>query len=148
MYGFGDDRNPGNDTVNVMEEILVEFITDVVCVMGFTSVRVSDNTCCSARPQVAHLKKHDYRSKTYVGLCQDQQMQRNLPGWKNCCSCRRTLNVQEPSLKNQTWVKQKHTDNGLLLSIIVTIYTTHAAICNFTMPRIFQQLKTDENKDG
>lgn len=30
MYGFGDDRNPGNDTVNVMEEILVEFITDVV----------------------------------------------------------------------------------------------------------------------
>lgn len=32
MYGFGDDRNPGNDTVSVMEEILVEFITDVVCI--------------------------------------------------------------------------------------------------------------------
>jgi transcription initiation factor TFIID subunit 13 len=30
MYGFGDDRNPANDTVNVMEEILIEFITDVV----------------------------------------------------------------------------------------------------------------------
>lgn len=30
MYGFGDDRNPANDTVNVMEEILVEFIADVV----------------------------------------------------------------------------------------------------------------------
>lgn len=30
MYGFGDDRNPATDTVNVMEEILVEFITDVV----------------------------------------------------------------------------------------------------------------------
>jgi transcription initiation factor TFIID subunit 13 len=30
MYGFGDDRNPASDTVNVMEEILVEFITDVV----------------------------------------------------------------------------------------------------------------------
>ncbi|KAH7889667.1 transcription initiation factor IID, 18kD subunit-domain-containing protein [Phlebopus sp. FC_14] len=29
MYGFGDDRNPANDTVSVMEEILVEFITDV-----------------------------------------------------------------------------------------------------------------------
>ncbi|KAL0581711.1 hypothetical protein V5O48_000293 [Marasmius crinis-equi] len=29
MYGFGDDRNPANDTVNVMEEILVEYITDV-----------------------------------------------------------------------------------------------------------------------
>jgi len=30
MFGFGDDRNPSNDTVNVMEEILVEYIADVV----------------------------------------------------------------------------------------------------------------------
>jgi len=30
MYGFGDDRNPASDTVNVMEEILIEYITDVV----------------------------------------------------------------------------------------------------------------------
>jgi phosphoribosylcarboxyaminoimidazole (NCAIR) mutase len=30
MYGFGDDRNPANDTVNVMEEILIEYIMDVV----------------------------------------------------------------------------------------------------------------------
>lgn len=30
MYGFGDDRNPSNDTVSVMEEILIEYITDVV----------------------------------------------------------------------------------------------------------------------
>ncbi|CCM02374.1 uncharacterized protein FIBRA_04469 [Fibroporia radiculosa] len=29
MYGFGDDRNPAHDTVNVMEEILVEYIVDV-----------------------------------------------------------------------------------------------------------------------
>ncbi|KAI0721004.1 transcription initiation factor IID 18 kDa subunit [Cerioporus squamosus] len=29
MYGFGDDRNPANDTVNVMEEILIEYIVDV-----------------------------------------------------------------------------------------------------------------------
>jgi len=30
MYGFGDDRNPVNDTVEVMEEILLEFISDLV----------------------------------------------------------------------------------------------------------------------
>jgi transcription initiation factor TFIID subunit 13 len=30
MYGFGDDRNPSNDTVAVMEEILIEYIADVV----------------------------------------------------------------------------------------------------------------------
>lgn len=34
MYGFGDDRNPGSDTVNVMEEMLIEFIVDVVCVLA------------------------------------------------------------------------------------------------------------------
>jgi transcription initiation factor TFIID subunit 13 len=33
MFGFGDDRNPSNDTVNVMEEILVEYIADVVDVI-------------------------------------------------------------------------------------------------------------------
>ena len=31
MYGFGDDRNPASDTVSVMEEILIEYIIDVVC---------------------------------------------------------------------------------------------------------------------
>ena len=30
MYAFGDDRNPANDTVSVLEEILVEYICDVV----------------------------------------------------------------------------------------------------------------------
>ena len=30
MYGFGDDRNPSLDSVNVLEEILVEYIVDVV----------------------------------------------------------------------------------------------------------------------
>lgn len=36
MYGFGDDRNPASDSVNVMEEILIEYIVDVVS--GFSSV--------------------------------------------------------------------------------------------------------------
>jgi len=29
MYGFGDDPNPSPDSVNVMEEILLEYITDL-----------------------------------------------------------------------------------------------------------------------
>lgn len=37
MYGFGDDRNPANDTVNVMEEILLEYITDVVRILNLLS---------------------------------------------------------------------------------------------------------------
>jgi hypothetical protein len=38
MFGFGDDRNPSNDTVNVMEEILVEYIADVVSVFSASVV--------------------------------------------------------------------------------------------------------------
>ncbi|TFK42556.1 transcription initiation factor IID, 18kD subunit-domain-containing protein [Crucibulum laeve] len=37
MYGFGDDRNPANDTVGVMEEILIEYITDVCQAAGAPS---------------------------------------------------------------------------------------------------------------
>ncbi|CAK5277682.1 unnamed protein product [Mycena citricolor] len=40
MYGFGDDRNPANDTVNVMEEILLEYITDVCQTAGSQAKRV------------------------------------------------------------------------------------------------------------
>ncbi|KAJ7285804.1 transcription initiation factor IID, 18kD subunit-domain-containing protein [Mycena rebaudengoi] len=39
MYGFGDDRNPATDTVNVMEEILIEYITDVCQTAGASSKR-------------------------------------------------------------------------------------------------------------
>lgn len=31
MYGFGDDKQVANDSVAVMEEILIEYIVDVVC---------------------------------------------------------------------------------------------------------------------
>ncbi|KAJ7235478.1 transcription initiation factor IID, 18kD subunit-domain-containing protein [Mycena haematopus] len=40
MYGFGDDRNPATDTVNVMEEILIEYITDVCQTAGAQTKRV------------------------------------------------------------------------------------------------------------
>ncbi len=30
MYGFGDDKQVSNDTVNVMEEILIEYLVNVV----------------------------------------------------------------------------------------------------------------------
>lgn len=30
MYGFGDDKQVANDSVAVMEEILTEYIVDVV----------------------------------------------------------------------------------------------------------------------
>lgn len=43
MFSFGDDRNPANDTVNVMEEILVEYIADVVSTIMLTYVSHSQH---------------------------------------------------------------------------------------------------------
>ena len=45
MYGFGDDRNPANDSVNVMEEILIEYIVDVVSILSpFSHYTKSDQS--------------------------------------------------------------------------------------------------------
>ncbi|KAG6832132.1 hypothetical protein H0H87_002444 [Tephrocybe sp. NHM501043] len=59
MYGFGDDRNPANDTVNVMEEILVEYITDVCTSAGSSSrkTRLSIDDLRKALSRPADAKK-------------------------------------------------------------------------------------------
>ena len=39
MYGFGDDQNPYAETVELLEDLVLEFITDIVstytCMPGF-----------------------------------------------------------------------------------------------------------------
>ncbi|KAK2466893.1 hypothetical protein APHAL10511_001151 [Amanita phalloides] len=59
MYGFGDDRNPANDTVNVMEEILIEYITDVCMTAGASSrkARLSIEDLRKALSRPADAKK-------------------------------------------------------------------------------------------
>ncbi|KAG5342771.1 Transcription initiation factor TFIID subunit 13 [Termitomyces sp. T112] len=59
MYGFGDDRNPANDTVNVMEEILVEYIMDVCASAGNSSrkTRLSIDDLRRALSRPADAKK-------------------------------------------------------------------------------------------
>lgn len=31
MYGFGDDQNPYTESVDLLEDLVIEFITDMVC---------------------------------------------------------------------------------------------------------------------
>ncbi|KAJ8489694.1 hypothetical protein ONZ51_g2759 [Trametes cubensis] len=59
MYGFGDDRNPANDTVNVMEEILIEYIVDVcqVASAGGKKSRLSIEDLRRALSRPADAKK-------------------------------------------------------------------------------------------
>jgi len=32
MFGFGDDQNPYTESVDVLEDLVIEFITETVCV--------------------------------------------------------------------------------------------------------------------
>lgn len=32
MYGFGDDENPYTESVDVLEDLVIDFITDMVCI--------------------------------------------------------------------------------------------------------------------
>lgn len=42
MYGFGDDENPYTESVDILEDLVIDFITDMVCiylyVLSFYSV--------------------------------------------------------------------------------------------------------------
>jgi hypothetical protein len=40
MYAFGDHNNPAPDTVAVMEEILMDYMIDVVSSLGHTTVLI------------------------------------------------------------------------------------------------------------
>ena len=101
MYGFGDDRNPANDTVGVMEEILIEYITDVVCFFFFPVKFVFQSSQQnSANLPLVLRESHVYRSTIFVAFYRDQQMQRNLQEWKSSFSCKKILNAHEPNLKS------------------------------------------------
>lgn len=92
MYGFGDDRNPANYTVNVMEEILVEFITDVVRhpVLARFFFQVDLLSYISVNRLVLLHVKAVFRLRTCVVRYHDQPMPKNSPGWKNYSSCKKT----------------------------------------------------------
>lgn len=81
MYGFGDDRNPANDTINVMEKILVEYIADVVCITGVCFHR-SLLTLILFNISVRLLRnqdvKTDFRLRTCEKLFLVLQMQKKL----------------------------------------------------------------------
>ena len=31
MYGFGDDRNPYTESVDILEDLIIEYLTEMVC---------------------------------------------------------------------------------------------------------------------
>lgn len=117
MYGFGDDRNPANDTVNVMEEILVEYIADVVSasplillfpnlVQHFNVSALYHSLHISVKAPLLPRARHDYPSKTSGEHCPDPPMRRSWLEWRNCCSCRRISSVRGLSSTIQISISQ------------------------------------------
>lgn len=107
MYGFGDDRNPANDTINVMEEILVEYIADVVRITGVCFHR-SLLTLILFNISVRLLRdqavKTDFRLRTCEKLFLVLRMQKSLLVWKNSYSLKKILSGQGSSSKQtQKW---------------------------------------------
>lgn len=41
MYGFGDDQNPYTESVDLLEDLVIEFITEIVsCSLDFLNLSV------------------------------------------------------------------------------------------------------------
>jgi hypothetical protein len=99
MYGFGDDRNPANDAVNVMEEILIEYITDVVRFERLSMYLYMNLMNVSARRLRLLLERQDWLSKTCEKPFRALRMLRSWREWKSCSLCRRISNEPVPSSK-------------------------------------------------
>ena len=101
MYGFGDDRTPASDTVDVMEEILIEYIIDIVSYI--VNLRLQAGLYC--RGSVTQLldlaKSPGYLSKICAGHFHDQQMRKNLREWKNSSSCKKISRGPVRSLRSR-----------------------------------------------
>lgn len=110
MYGFGDDRNPSSDTVNVMEEILIEYIIDVVCgLLCHVGIKLTENySFFSASRLEGQTRNLDYLLMISVEFFHGQQMPRSWPEWRNCCSCKKTSSVLAQNLMSRKFTIQEN----------------------------------------
>lgn len=87
MYGFGDE-NPAADTVSVMEELLIEHITDIVSSLPLQSRLRTLLT--QFRPEsVLKLnasRRTEARSKWKTSSLHFGKTRRSSRVWKSCCS--------------------------------------------------------------
>lgn len=109
MYGFGDDRNPSHDSVNVLEEILVEYIVDVVCDPHFISlISIRTHRTHSVKQLSLLERRRDCPLKTFGERCRDLPMRRSWLEWKSCFSCRKILSELVPSSKSPILMHLAH----------------------------------------
>ena len=92
MYGFGDDT-PAPDTIAMMEELVIDHITDIASLFlpfPSASIRKADRRDCSAFKPAAS-RPTAARSKSTTSASRSATTQKNSPGSTNSCSCRKRL---------------------------------------------------------
>ena len=96
MYGFGDDQ-PAADTVGVMEELLIEHITDVASFLP----QFDAATPLTRRRSVRKLTEHPpvaQRSKSTILNSPFEKIPRNSLESTSCSSWRRILHARGGSV--------------------------------------------------
>lgn len=52
MYGFGDDQNPFTESVDLLEDLVIEYITDMVSLLREFQFNIMFSIGCSTRKYV------------------------------------------------------------------------------------------------
>lgn len=98
MYGFGDDFYGTPESVSVMEDILIEFITNVASTS--LSLHTTPTNYCSVIPQRVPVRRAACKLKISVASSPDHPTTRSWPVWRSFSSCRRTSS--EPARHSRT----------------------------------------------
>lgn len=98
MFGFGDDYYSSPETASVMEDILIEYITNVVRFTNKHSLQPTRIVFSALLPLV-HQKRAVSKWKISVESSQDLQTTRNWPEWRSFSSCKKISNGQDRLLR-------------------------------------------------
>lgn len=88
MYAFGDVKEPANDTIDVMEEILMEYLVDVVSNGRSWCCQTQSLRAVSVIQHSPQVARREYRSKISGVHSAGMRTERSWHVLKNFFSCR------------------------------------------------------------
>jgi len=95
MYGFGDTVNPRDDTLEMMEDLVMDYVYELarhlISIYPLHLINHSTDSCSAWLPPASHPSNRVYASKTFYSFC--VKMNRNWRVQRNSCSDSTTCNV-------------------------------------------------------
>lgn len=62
MYGFGDDQNPYTESVDFLEDLVIEFIIETTHRSVMKMIRIEYSICCTSGKKNSHAKIYFFRA--------------------------------------------------------------------------------------